>query len=75
MQETLAKIRTNLTCSEITVYWLHFFRQKTHVHSVTVTHGQFRKPNIRTGKACRPYSVKRTFKLNRAFKVIQGHPY
>jgi len=38
IQQSLAKICTNLLCSETTVYWPHFFAVtiiKAHVHSVT----------------------------------------
>jgi len=43
---------------------------KAHVHSMT--HGQLRKPqHTYVKRAVR----KAPFKLNPAFKVIQGHPY
>jgi len=65
-----ANIRTNLSCSETTVRWLHFLSLalKAHVHSVM--HCQLWKHNIRTSSVP---SAKRTLRRighSRLFKVI-----
>ena len=63
-----AKIRTNLLCPEITVHWPHFSRSQLRPMFIQWRMASSESHNILAVS-------KAHFKLNRAYKVIQGHRY